>query len=389
MKNIGDSAVLNVFRNEVRDFLERALTADLRAEGRRQIGVFSPAAVGRSWHRVLFEKGWITPTWPVEYGGIGWTSHQKYIFEQECARAETPTLSSAALLMCGPILIKFGTPKQQARFLPRLRSGEDYWCQGYSEQGAGSDLAALTCRATCGDDNYVIDGTKLWTTHAHNADWIFMLVRTSRSEKPQQGITFILVDMRSPGITIKPIISMSGQHEVNQVFFDQVLVPVANRIGQEGAGWEIAKRLLEFERSGVYGPRIRRIMRRTARLARSNAGLWQQPDFRRRYAALAIEVDALESSELRLIFDEGSQHDATTSSLLKLAGTETMQRASELCVAAAGTTSAYRFNSGGNDETIEEGVLAMARHLDTRAATIYGGSSEIQRNILAKVALGL
>jgi acyl-CoA dehydrogenase len=377
------------FRGEVREFLTRSLSAELRIEGARQIGVFSDASVGRKWHRILHERGWITPTWPQEFGGIGWTPLQKYIFDQESALAEAPTISAAGLQMCGPILIHFGTPEQQARFLPRLRSGEDYWCQGYSEPGAGSDLAALACRAVRHGDEYIVDGTKLWTTHAHHADWMFMLARSSTGERPQHGITFLLIDMRTPGILIKPIVSMSGEHEVNQVFFDGVRVPVANRVGAEGDGWSIAKRLLEFERSGVYGPRVRRIIARAKRLAGATGDLWNQPDFRRRFAAISIEADALEAGEMRLLEGAVSASQAITSSLLKLAGTETMQRASELCVLASGTGAAYAYDSTDDEIEMREGAISMARYLNMRAATIYGGSSEVQRNILAKIALDL
>jgi alkylation response protein AidB-like acyl-CoA dehydrogenase len=377
------------FRREVREFLARSLTLELRIEGARQIGVFSEPSAGRKWHRILFEKEWVTPTWPREFGGIGWTPLQKYIFDQESALAEAPTISAAGLQMCGPILMQFGTPQQQARFLPRLRSGDDYWCQGYSEPGAGSDLAALACRAVCSGDEYIVDGTKLWTTHAHHADWMFMLARSSTGARRQQGITFLLIDMRTPGITIKPIVSMSGEHEVNQVFFDGVRVPMVNRIGAEGDGWNIAKRLLEFERSGVYGPRIRRMIARAKRLAVATGYLWDQEDFRRRFAALSIETEALESLELRLLTGASATSQAINTSLLKLAGTETMQRASEVCVLAGGAGAAYAYDPAEGELDIREGEISMARYLNMRASTIHGGASEVQRNILAKMALDL
>ncbi len=377
------------FRAEVRAFLDDALTPELRQAGSDQIGVFSPPEIGRLWHRRLYERGWITPTWPREHGGRGWGPQQRFIFEQECALANAPTLSSAGLLMLGPVLIHFGTAVQRARFLPRLRSGEDYWCQGYSEPGAGSDLAALRCRARREGDDYIIDGTKIWTTHAHCADWIFLLVRTSTHERPQQGISFLLVDMRSPGVTVEPIISMSGEHEVNQVFFDGVRAAVANRIGEEGDGWTIAKRLLEFERSGVYGPRVRRILAHARRLAQADGRRWRDADFRRRYAELAIECDALEAGELRILLGSDSKSSGVATSLLKLAGTETLQRVSELCGMAGGASSMYAHDLTRPDGTAHEAAVAMARYLNTRAATIYGGSSEVQRNILAKTALNL
>lgn len=379
----------DAFRAEVRAFLETALTPDLRAAGERESGVFSAAEIGRKWHRILYEKGWITPTWPENFGGAGWTARHKYIYEQECALADAPNLSAQGLMMCGPILMLCGTPEQQARFLPRLRSGEDYWCQGYSEPGAGSDLAALSCRARLDGDHYVVDGTKLWTTHAHHADWIFLLVRTGGGDRPQQGITFLLADMRSPGIKVDPIISMSGEHEVNQVFFDGVRVPIDQRIGEEGQGWDIAKQLLVFERSGVYGPRSRRLLRQAERLARGPGGLWHDADFRRRFAMLSIEVDTLEAGELRLLSTADEAQQATSSSLLKLAGTETIQRASELAVAAGGPFAAYAGTAAEEDAEVGEATIAMMRYLNLRAATIYGGSSEVQRNILARTALHL
>lgn len=388
MPDLPDSNDPVAFRTEVRAFLKSELTPELREAGVRQVGVFSPAGIGRRWHRILYERGWITPTWPLEYGGRGWGAVQKYIFEQECALANAPTLSSAGLLMCGPILIHFGTPEQKARFIPRLRSGEDYWCQGYSEPGAGSDLAALSCRARRDGDQYVIDGTKLWTTHAQHADWIFLLVRTALHDKPQQGITFLLADMHSPGLTVEPIISMSGEHEVNQVFFDGVRVPVENRVGEDGEGWTVAKKLLEFERSGVYGPRVRRLLAQARRLSQTGAGPWTDADFRRRFAEISIETDALEAGELRLLTVESGASTGVSTSLLKLAGTETLQRASELCILAGGSDAAYAYDPAA-ESTATDAAVAMARYLNMRAATIYGGSSEIQRNILAKAALRL
>jgi acyl-CoA dehydrogenase len=378
---------LDAFRDEVCAFLDSALTPELRTQGAGQTGVFAPGPVGRAWHRVLFEKGWITPMWPFEFGGIGWTPLQRYVFEQECALAEAPTLSAAGLQMCGPILIHFGTPRQQKFFLPRIRSGEHYWCQGYSEPGAGSDLAALGCRARRDGDDYVVDGTKIWTTHAQYADWMFLLVRTSRQGPPQSGITFLLVDMSSPGITIDPIISMSGEHEVNQVFFDGVRVPAVNRVGDENTGWTVAKRLLEFERGGVHAPRVRRLLRRAERTARETTGLWGDPDFQRRAADLAIEVDALEAAEWRVLTNADSSSRLPSSGLLRVAGNELLQRVGELAVEAAGMSAIYCKDEHLQPTAQPAGALAMARYLSDRAVTIYGGSSEIQRNLLARAIL--
>jgi acyl-CoA dehydrogenase len=382
-------ANLDAFRTEVREFLDEELAPELREQGVGQTGVFAPGPVGRSWHRVLFNKGWITPTWPAKFGGLGWTSLQRYVFEQECALAEAPTLSAAGLQMCGPILIHLGTEQQQNYFLPRIRSGEHYWCQGYSEPDAGSDLAALGCRARRDGDDYVVDGTKIWTTHAQYADWIFLLVRTSRDGAAQSGITFLLVDMTSPGITIDPIISMSGEHEVNQVFFDGVRVPVINRVGDENAGWTVAKRLLEFERGGLHAPRVRRLLRTVERTARDVTDLWRDPDFRRRIADLAIELDALEAAEWRLISGAVASSRLPSSGLLRVAGNELLQRVGELGVAAAGMSAIYAKNEDVRPSAQPVGALAMARYLSGRAVTIYGGSSEIQRNLLARAILRL
>jgi acyl-CoA dehydrogenase len=379
---------MEAFRQEVRSFLDRSLTPDMLAASTRQIGLYSEPSIGRRWHRILYEKGWITPSWPAAHGGIGWSALQMYLFDQECARAEAPVLPAAGLLMCGPTLIAFGSPEQQARFLPRLRSGEDYWCQGYSEPGAGSDLAALACRATRDGNDYVVNGTKIWTTHAQHANWIFLLVRTATQGQPQHGITFLLMDLSSPGVTIRPIISMSGEHEVNQVFFDGVRVPVRNRVGAENEGWKIAKRLLEFERSGVYGPRTRRILARIERLARADGALWSHREFRRRFAQISIETDTLEASELRLVSCQPPVPSSSAASLLKLAGTQTMQRATELAVLAGGVSAAYQLEPTPRAE-LDEAAITMARYLNARAATIYGGSSEVQRNILARSVLGL
>lgn len=377
---------LGKFRQEVRDFLDRALTPELRRAGETEHGVFAHPSIGRQWHKVLYDQGWITPSWPLEHGGVGWSARQQYIFEQECVIHDAPTLSSAGLGLCGPILITFGTAEQKNRFLPRLRSGEDYWCQGYSEPSAGSDLASLKCSATRDGDDYVVDGTKIWTTHAHYADWIFMLVRTSSEGKPQQGISFLLADMRTLGITIRPIYNMAGEHEYNQLFFDQVRVPIENRVGDEGDGWRIAKRLLEFERGLFFGPRVSKLLRHAERVARAS-GVWHARSFRRQFAELAIAHEALEAAELRLIADDAPLNQYSAS-LLKLTGTEIQQQATSLSVLASGMRSAYQSASAGKDAELTNGAVAMARYLHRRAATIVGGSSEVQRNILAKTALG-
>ncbi|MEQ8772751.1 MAG: acyl-CoA dehydrogenase family protein, partial [Erythrobacter sp.] len=245
------------FREEVRDFLEHNLPASLRDGARRTPGVFVEPDIGMEWHRILHEKGWVAPHWPEENGGTGWTPTQKFIFEKECALAGAPSLAILGLKLVGPVICEFGTEEQKERFLPRILSGEDYWCQGYSEPGSGSDLASLKTTAVRDGDEYVVNGSKIWTTHAHHANWIFALVRTDPNVKKQAGITFLLIPMDQEGVEVTPIHSMSGDHEVNAVFFSDARTSAANRIGEEGQGWGIAKFLLENERGGsCFAPRL-------------------------------------------------------------------------------------------------------------------------------------
>ena len=388
------------FRDEVRRFLDDKFTPDLRDAAARQSGVFAEPEVSRRWHRILYEKGWIAPAWPKAHGGPGWSPVQKYIFDSECADAGTPSLPAMGLQMCGPVLIGHGTPAQKAFHLPRILSGEHYWCQGYSEPQSGSDLASLQCSAVSDGDDYIIDGTKIWTTHAQYANWIFMLVRTRTEGKPQAGITFLLVDMNTPGITVRPIISMSGEHEVNQTFFDQVRVPKTNRVGEENDGWTVAKYLLEFERGGSYAPRIRGLLRKIKAMARqTDAGagtrLIEDPDFRRKFAALEIDLAAIDASERRVIASAGAGRAVgdAIASMLKLQGSETQQRATELALETLGVYAA----PCQREIILAQGAVVgppfaatpTAQYLNARASTIFGGSSEIQRNILSRVVLGV
>ena len=387
------------FRDEVRRFLDETFTPELRAEARLQAGVFAEAGLGRRWHRILYEKGWIAPAWPKQYGGTGWTSVQKYIFDSECAEAGTPALPGMGLQMCGPVLIGHGTEAQKAFHLPRILSGEHYWCQGYSEPQSGSDLASLQTRAVVDGDDYVVDGSKIWTTHAQHANWIFLLVRTRMEGKPQAGITFLLCDMATPGITVRPIISISGEHEVNQVFFDGVRVPIANRVGAENAGWTVAKYLLEFERGGSYAARIRGMLRRArAMAAETPAGegrLIDDEAFRRKIAALEVELTAVDFTERRVIASMGVGRNVgdATASMLKLKGSETLQKATELALEALGDYAApYQREALARAEPPIGPLFAAAptaQYLNARASTIFGGSSEVQRNILSRVVLGV
>ena len=257
------------FEKEVRDFIAQNLTPEMKRATALTPSVFSDPDIGMAWQRALHKKGWGAPGWPVEYGGPDWTSAQRWIFEAECARGGVPNVNIMGVKMVGPVIIGFGTPEQKNFYLPRILSGEDYWCQGYSEPGSGSDLASLKTRAVRDGDDYIINGTKIWTTHAHHANRMFALVRTNDTPRQQDGISFILIDMKSKGITTRPILTIGGDHEVNQVFFDDVRVPVANRVGEEGKGWTYGKYLLEFERgSGIASAKLREALRSRFRSGR-------------------------------------------------------------------------------------------------------------------------
>jgi alkylation response protein AidB-like acyl-CoA dehydrogenase len=255
------------FRDEVRAFLADALTPELKAAAGLTTSVFTDPEFSLPWQRKLHPKGWVAPGWPKEYGGPGWNEMQRYIFASECARAGTPGLSPMGLRMVGPCIMKYGTPAQKAFFLPRILTGEDYWCQGYSEPGAGSDLASLSTRADSDGDDYVLNGSKIWTTHAHFANRMFCLVRTRFEGKPQAGITFLLLEMDTPGLSVRPIITLAGEHEVNQVFFDNVRAPKSGRLGAENDGWTVAKYLLEFERGGASAPGLKVSLARVRAMA--------------------------------------------------------------------------------------------------------------------------
>ncbi|HEX8058112.1 MAG TPA: acyl-CoA dehydrogenase family protein [Novosphingobium sp.] len=387
------------FRQEVRAFLAASLTPELRAAAAAQGGVFSEGEVVRQWHRILSEKGWIAPAWPEKFGGTGWSPVQRMIFEHECANAGAPTLPTMGLQMCGPVIIGHGTPEQQEYFLPRILSGEHFWCQGYSEPQAGSDLTALRCAALRDGDDYVVNGTKIWTTHAQFANWIFLLVRTDPASRRGAGISFLLASMDSPGITVRPILSMSGEHEVNQIFFDDVRVPVANRIGEEGKGWAIAKYLLEFERGGgAAGGRVARVMRRlyeAEAAAGPDAEGFRTPDFLHKRAEIEIELMALEMTQLRIIAgsEAGQPVGDAAASTMKVVASNLYQRAAELAKDALGPLAAIDQHAAQARSDAVAGpdyaVAPTARYLNSRAMTIFGGTSEIQRGILAKAALGI
>jgi acyl-CoA dehydrogenase len=381
------------FRDEVRAFLRDNLAPDLIEGARTTTSVFCDPKYSLAWQRILHTKGWVAPAWPIEYGGPGWGEMQRYIFAEECARAGAPSLAPMGLRMVGPCIMHFGTAEQKAFYLPRLLSGEDYWCQGYSEPGAGSDLAALKTSAVSDDDDYIVNGSKIWTTHAHFANRMFALVRTNPGAKPQAGITFLLIDMKSPGVKVRPIVNIAGEHEFNEVFFDNVRVPKTNRIGAENDGWTVAKYLLEFERGGSYAPGLRVRLERLRAAAREQtpdgAPLLDSAAFEARFTELAIKLDALQMTEQRLMSALASgQNPGPLSSMLKTKGTETQQRIEELSLEIAQHYAPVR-RMPARDNEAEIGTDAAVRYFNSRAASIYGGSNEIQRNIIARLVLGL
>jgi alkylation response protein AidB-like acyl-CoA dehydrogenase len=384
----------HAFREEVRAFLAEAFTPDLRAWAKRQAGVWADMDLALAWHKKLYARGWIAPAWPVGHGGCGWSDVQRWIWESECAAAGTPSVPVMGLRMCGPVLMKFGTDWQKAHFLPRILSGEHLWCQGYSEPQAGSDLAALQCRAERDGDHYVVNGTKIWTTYAQHSNWIFCLVRTDASGRPQQGISFLLIAMDSPGITIRPLITIAGDHEVNQVFFDNVRVPAIHLVGEENQGWAVAKYLLEHERGGSYAARIKANLC-DARTIASAEGVAPADPLWRRIASLEMEADAIDITERRIVaaLSQGA-NAGVASSQLKLAGTEAIQRVNAVMVEALGVWAAADYAAARHGLVNwapgpDHAVPVMGKYLNNRAATIYGGSSEVQRNIIAKAGLGL
>jgi alkylation response protein AidB-like acyl-CoA dehydrogenase len=382
------------FRDDVRAFLAEQLTPELRETAARLAGTFCDAATMARWHEILFRKGWVAPAWPREYGGADFSDVQLYIFASECARAGTPPHFSFGTLMCGPVLMRYGSDAQKHYYLPRILSGEHRWCQGFSEPGSGSDLASLRTRAVADAEDYVVSGTKVWTTFAHDANWMFCLVRTAEDVKPQRGISFLLVDMTSPGITVRPIINIAGQHEFNQVFLDGVRVPKSNLVGVAGDGWLVAKCLLEFERGVAFAAGLLARLAQTEGLARRCGGL--DESFRARLAEAEIEVRALEMLERRVMSARSlGQSLGPAASLIKLRGSELTQHVDELALEALGLYAVVSqpdaIRPGNNACVIgpAEGLAVTPRYLYDRAITIFGGTSEVQRNILARAALGL
>jgi acyl-CoA dehydrogenase len=384
------------FAGEVRAFLQEHLTEDIVQATARNGSVFVEKELALRWQAILVKKGWAVPQWPVEYGGTDWSPAQKYLFSKECYLAGAPMLIPLGLLMLAPVIMAFGSEQQKEEYLPKILSGEHYWCQGYSEPGAGSDLAGLKLKAVADGDDYIVNGSKLWTTHAHLADHIFCLVRTGSEGKPQQGISFLLIDMDSPGVRVEPILTMAGDHEVNQVFFEDVRVPQGNRIGEENKGWSYAKYLLEFERGGGFSaPRVRSELQKLDNLYEQtradSPGFDPHGETQRRIARIDIDLKALEITELRILSAvSGGGNPGPESSILKLSTTRLQQEINQLAVDVLGY-GGFPMNpmENGNPDRADFVSSIVPRYLNNRAASIFGGSQEVQRNIIAKLVLGL
>ena len=388
------------FRNEVRDFVASHLPESIRWKVNNGLAIARDDYI--NWQKLLHTQGWAGVSWPSQFGGTGWDPIRQYIFEEEHAAAGGPRLLSFGLKMVGPVIMAFGSPEQQARYLPKILSADEWWCQGYSEPGAGSDLASLKTSAVREGDYYVVNGQKTWTTLGHYADWMFCLVRTdAQANKPQQGISFLLIDMKSPGITVRPIVLMDGAHEVNEVFFDNVRVPISNRIGEENRGWTYAKYLLGHERTNIAGVGISkrelaRLKRIASRETRHGQALLSDPLFATRLARLEAELMALEITNLRVLAAEAEKRSPGPEvSILKIKGSEIQQTLTELMMLAVGTA-AIPFqrdwiNAGWQAQApVAPWAIPLgAAYLNMRKTTIYGGSNEVQRNIISQMVLGL
>ena len=395
------SAEENAFRDEVRGFVRDKLPAAIRHKVLNGLRLTRDDYV--SWQRKLFEQGWGGVSWPKEFGGPGWSPTERYIFEEECAAGGAPRLIPFGLRMLAPVLMAFGSQKQQQRYLPKIMAAEEWWCQGYSEPGAGSDLASLKTRAENCGDHYRVTGQKTWTTLAQYADWMFCLVRTDSAAKPQRGISFLLIDMKSPGITVRPIITLDGAQEVNEVWLEDVKVPMENRVGEENQGWSYAKFLLGHERTNIAGIGIaKRELARLKRVAtaemKQDRPLLEDPLFAAKVAQVEIDLMALEITNLRVLSAEKEAMGAgvgTEASLLKIKGSEIQQTISELLMQAAGPYAQPFLSAAMEIDWQEEPIGAShcatlaANYCNQRKLSIFGGSNEIQKNIVARMLLGL
>ena len=392
--NLDFSPDEEAFRREVRAFMAARLPADIGTRVRAGLPVAKADTV--RWQELLFERGWIAPGWPIEHGGCAWTPTQRYIFDEETVAGDAPFVNPFGLDRVAPVIIRYGSEDQRRRFLPRILDSTDWWCQGYSEPGAGSDLAALTTRAERSGDVYRVTGQKTWTSFAHCADWMFCLARTSRGNRPQEGISFLLVDMRAPGVTVRPIAILDGLPHVSDVFLDGVEVPVEHCVGGEGRGWECAKYLLGFERIQIAEvPQSKRLLATLKRVAtremKGGRPLAKDARFAARVAQVEIDLRAHEVTVLRVLAEfAAGRAPGPRASMLKIVGAQVRQRLTDLIVEAL-----YPQAQGYEPAMLDlpgpmgESAANMAHWLYSRASSIYGGSNEIQRNILAKAVLGL
>jgi alkylation response protein AidB-like acyl-CoA dehydrogenase len=387
-----------LFREEVRSFLANHLPKELSDKVRA--GKHRERDDMVRWHKILAAKGWVAPGWPEQYGGTGWSAMQRHIWNEEYALAYAPLTLSFGLTLLAPVLLGFASEEQKQHYLPRIYNAEDWWCQGYSEPGAGSDLASLKTRALREGEYYIVNGQKIWTTMAHHADMIFCLVRTSNEGSKQQGISFLLIDMKTPGITVRPILTMEGEHHVNEVFFDNVKVPTANLVGEENKGWTYAKYLLGHERTHIaaIGNSKRELMvlkHRAGQAMRNGRPLIEDPQFAARVADVEIELMALEMTALSLVADGAAAKIGPEASLLKVTGTEIAQALSELQLEVAGPASLafdpdYLDGRSAHAVNGEDEIAPLAAHyFNLRKITIFGGSNEVQRNVISKLVLGL
>ena len=385
------------FRDEVRTFLKEKLPARLSDKVRR--GHRLAKEDYEEWHAILHARGWLAGNWPKEFGGCGWTAVERHIFEEETTNACAPRIVPFGIMMLGPVLQQFGSKAQQDHFLPRILNGKDWWCQGYSEPGAGSDLASLKTAAVRDGDHYVVNGQKTWTTLGQHADWIFCLVRTDPKAKPQEGISFLLIDMKSPGVTIRPIELLDGEAEVNEVFFDDVRVPAENLVGEENKGWTYAKYLLTHERTNIAGVGFARAglaaLKRIAEQERANGKkLIENPLFAARIAAVEIDLMAMATTNLRVLAAaKAGEAPGVESSMLKIKGTQIRQEINDLARRAVGPYAmpfvSEALDAGSNVEPVGPDYAAplTMQYLNNRKLSIYGGSNEIQRTIIAKTLL--
>lgn len=393
MSDMNDKA--ETLRQQVRDFMQHKVPAEYIERTRQGLGLNKQEQ--EHWHSLLDAQGWLVNHWPREWGGPGWSPLERYVFDYETAVGNAPRILPFGVSMLAPVILKFGTEAQKAHWLPRIRSGADWWCQGYSEPGAGSDLASLKTTAVRSGDHYVVNGQKTWTTLGQHANMMFCLVRTDTQAKPQKGISFLLIDMNTPGVEVRPLYMLNGEHEVNEVFLNDVRVPVENLVGEENKGWDCAKYLLTYERTGIAGIGLcislfNKLHAVAAKVQRNGQPLVEDMLFRQKLAKVWMDIANLKETNLRILMQaaQGGVPGAE-SSILKILGTEIRQELFSLLRQAAGprALAVYEMEAGGGDSCPVELLTATENYFNHRKLSIFGGSNEVQKNILAKMVLGL